>query len=115
MDTPRRIIALMIGGFFAGMLLHPEDYTSGTYTVAFDLFRPRLWAAAFVSLAVAMFTLRRPWVTWATIAMVGGIATWSVALLVAAVNGDSESPTGWLYIAGIGALLWWGVRQAERG
>ena len=106
MRTPRRIIAAMVLVFFADLARHPDDYTSGTYEVLRDVMPLRWWGIAIAALAaIALLTLS----IWPLAAMAGALITWTLGLVAAVATGDSQSPAGWVYQAGIIALLFWGA------
>jgi hypothetical protein len=106
MIVPRRIIAAMVFVFFADLARHPDDYTSGTYTVLRDAAPLRWWGIVLAGLAVAAFFTR----SLAPLAvMAGALIAWTLGLVAAVATGDSQSPMGWVYQAGIIALLFWGA------
>lgn len=104
MIVPRRIIAGMECVFFADIARHPDDYTSGTYNVLRDVAPLRWWGIAIAALAVATVATRS---IWPLALMTGTLLAWTVGLVAAVVTGDSQSPAGWVYQAGIIALLFW--------
>lgn len=55
--------------------------------------------------AVVFFTRSLP--PLAVIA--GGSVAWTAGLVAAVLAGDSQSPAGWVYQAGVIALLFWGA------
>ena len=106
MIVPRRIIAGMECVFFADLARHPDDYTSGTYTVLADAMPLRCWGLTIAVLAAVTFATRS---IWPLALMAGGLVAWTVGLVAAVVTGDSQSPAGWVFQAGIIALLFWGA------
>jgi len=104
--TPRRIIAGMEFVFFADLARHPDDYTSGTYKAIADAAPLRWWGIALAVLAAVVFATRS---LPPLAVMAGGLVAWTGGLVTAVVTGDSQSPAGWVYQAGIIALLFWGA------
>ena len=106
MRTHRRIIAAMVFVFFADIARHPDDYTSGTYTVLRQVAPLRWWGIALTVLAAVVFATRS---LPPLAVMAGGLVAWTAGLVAALFTGDSQSPAGWVYQAGIIALLFWGA------
>ena len=106
MRTPRRIIAGMEGVFFGHLALWPDGYTSGSYTVLRQVAPLRWWGIALTVLAAVVFATRS---LPPLAVMAGGLVAWTAGLVAALFTGDSQSPAGWVYQAGIIALLFWGA------
>jgi xanthine/uracil permease len=104
--THRRIIAAMVFVFFADLARHPDDYDSGTYNVLRDVAPLRWWGIALAVLAAVVFATRS---LPPLAVMVGGLVAWTAGLVAALFTGDSQSPAGWVFQAGIIALLFWGA------
>ena len=112
MRTPRRIIAGMEGVFFGHLALWPDGYTSGSYAAVADAMPLRWWGATIALSAIAT-AATRSMVPLAV--MVGLLLAWTGGLVVGVLDGQSQSPAGWTFQAGILALLFWGVgRQTVR-
>lgn len=111
MIVPRRIIAGMECVFFADLARRPDDYTSGTYTVLRDAMPLRWWGITIAVLAAVTFATRS---IWPLAVMTGALLAWTCGIIAAVVTGDSQSPAGWVFQAGIITLLLWGAGRRTR-
>ncbi|QXC59316.1 hypothetical protein KSP35_12980 [Aquihabitans sp. G128] len=104
----RRIMAAMVLAFFGHVACYPTGYTSGTYDSVTALAPLRWWGIALSVAALAMLLTRSVHAVLAVAALLGG---WAAGLLAATINGTSQSPGGFVFVAGYVALL---VRNAGR-
>lgn len=110
MLVPRRIIAVGLGLFYLDVFLRPDAYTSGTYTVLRDI-APLNYLAALLLAGAILLAVTRTW--HATAVMVALLGGWAIGLGSAVVTGDSESPAGWVFVAMVAALLYWGIGRTN--
>ena len=111
MWTPFLVAAwlLVIG---AGMLFGGDGaYTSGSFTVAFEIMPRRAWGAAFLAAGLLWFVTNGK--GWAFLPMAIVVPTYALALLAAVVTGDSESLTGWAWPSMVASVLL--ITAAHRG
>lgn len=105
---PRRVLAAAMGLFFLRMAVWPERFTSGTFSVCYELAGPRTWGTVLAVLFAVVFAVRN---VVANLAVVAAMSAWSAGLILADIDGRSESPAGWTIPVAIALLFAWGHRQ----
>lgn len=93
------IIGLGVVVYGALLLAFPDQYVSGTYSVAFRIFSPREWAVLFLSTGLMSLAYR----TAVTVAVLAAlVVSWGVSLTLAVVAGDAPTlggPIPWAVMA----------------
>lgn len=99
MDARRLIVGIGFGIYTALLLCTPDDlWTSGTYTVAWELGPRWVWAVGFGVVALSAAVPRVPqWLAGALLA--GHCAAWAGVLFAPVVTGDAQSPAAWIWPA----------------
>lgn len=105
MDPRRWIVGVGFGIYTALLLFTPGHlWTSGTFTVAWDLGPRWAWAIGFGAVSATALIPRVPqWFAGALLA--GHCAAWAGVLFVPVITGEAESPASWVWPAMLCAFV----------